>query len=124
MNDIELKNKLLEVINNELGYYRNNQKSIWVYGSVSQPPSSSDGLECLIKQQPNGVAQAVSGAKKYKPQMWEITLKNYKPSSKLVEAIAKIELEFIVNSCNHIPATNEIFEQARILIFDPIVISR
>lgn len=120
MNVAELRSQLQSLLSAELGRYTNNQISIWVYGSASNPPSSSNGLECLIKQVPNGYARRSSGGQKFKPQEWEIVLKNYVPSSKLADAIAKIERRFTVVSCNHIPATTEAIEQARIFVYDPI----
>ncbi|MFM6253390.1 MAG: hypothetical protein ACKPEQ_30325, partial [Dolichospermum sp.] len=50
------------------------------------PPSASDGLECLIQQMPLNPAQGSSGGQRYKPQHWIVTLKNFKKSSNLVNA--------------------------------------
>jgi hypothetical protein len=120
MNVSELRSQLSALLASELGRYPNNQLSIWVFGSSSNPPSSSNGLECLIKEVPGGYAKRSSGGQKFKPQEWEIVLKNYSPSSKLATAIAKIEKRFTVTSCRHTPSTTDAIEQARIFIYDPI----
>jgi len=119
----ELRAKLATLLAADLGKYFNNQPSIWVYGSNADPPSASDGLECLIKQVPMGPAQGSSGGQRYKPQQWEVVLKNFKRSSNLVNALRKIEINFVVYRYSHTPATDTVFEQARIIIFAPITIN-
>jgi hypothetical protein len=120
---LELRAKLTTLLASDLGKYSNNQPSIWVYGSNADPPSASDGLECLIKQVPMGPAQGSSGGQRYKPQQWEVVLKNFKRSSNLVNALRKIEINFVVYRYSHTPATDTVFEQARIIIFAPITIN-
>jgi hypothetical protein len=123
MNVFELRTELATLLANDLGKYRNNQPSIWVYGSSSQPPSQGDGLECLIKEQPSVAAKASSGGQKIKYQKWEILLRNWTKSSKLSLAIQKIEKRFVVSSYNHLPALESFLEQAKVYIFDPIILN-
>jgi hypothetical protein len=116
-----LRTFLLGVLSDDLGVYTNNQVSIWVYGADSNPPSSSNGLECLIMKQPLSPSQSMSGGIKYKPQLWQIVLKNYATSNKLVRAISKIETRLVVKNYRYMPATNDIIEQANLSVFNPIV---
>ncbi|MEH1786890.1 MAG: hypothetical protein V7L23_15255 [Nostoc sp.] len=121
MKAYQLRLKLVKLLTKELGKYSNGIPSIWVYGSGKKPPSSSDGLEVLINNMPGGqAAQAASGGIKYKPQIWEVTLKNFKEDRSLVRAIGKIEVNFNVRNYNHLPADEQIIEQAKVYIFDPI----
>lgn len=120
MNASELNARLRILLSSELGAYSNGAASIWVYGSNSLPPSISSGMECLIRQIPIGYARSSSSGQKYKPQEWEITLKNYKKDSNIDKAIRKIEQSFAVNEVVHMPFTTETIEQARIRIKDPI----
>lgn len=124
MTPAELNTRLRKILSAELGVYNNNTPSIWVYGSSSAPPSTSSGLECLITQNPIGYARNSSAGQKYKDQKWEVVLKNYKRDSKLIQAITKIEKNFVIAQITHLPFTNETLEQARILIKDPIVFGR
>lgn len=124
MTAAELNNRLRQILSTELGVYNNNTPSIWVYGSSSAPPSISSGLECLITQNPIGYAKNSSAGQKYKDQKWEVVLKNYKRDSKLVQAISRIEKNFVIAQITHFPFTNETIEQARILIKDPVVFTR
>lgn len=117
----DLRRILTALLATELGTYTNGLPSIWVYGSSSQPPSASNGLECLIKETPDVAAKVTSAGSKYKPQQWEILLRNWVKNSNLPAAIAKIERRFPVLRYTHIPATSDILEQSRIVIFDPIV---
>jgi hypothetical protein len=119
----ELRTKLAALLAPDLGKYTNGCPSVWTYGSNADPPSASDGLECLIKQVPMGSAQGSSGGQRYKPQQWEVVLKNFKRSSNLVNALRKIEINFVVYRYSHTPATDTVFEQARIIIFAPITIN-
>lgn len=123
MNAVDLRNKLQVLLAPELGRYSNGLPSIWVYGSASDPPSASNGLECLIKQVPSVPAQGSSGGQRYKPQEWDITLKNFKRDSNLAKALAKIEVHFVIYQYSHFPFTSTTFEQARIAIFDPVTIN-
>lgn len=91
MNALQLRAKLQKLLSKELGTYSNGVPSIWVYGSANKPPSSSNGLEVLIKNVPGGAAQAASGGVKYKPQIWEVTLKNFKEDVTVVTVIRKID---------------------------------
>jgi len=118
----DLRKRLSALLTTELGTYTNGLPSIWVYGSSSQPPSASNGLECLIKEVPGVAAKVVSSGSKYKPQQWEILLRNWTKNSNLPIALNKIETRFIVLRYTHIPATSDVLEQARIFIFDPVVI--
>jgi len=120
MNASELNARLRVLLSSELGTYSNGTASIWVYGSNSLPPSVSNGMECLIRQIPIGYARSSSSGQKYKPQEWEITLKNYKKDSSIDKAIRKIEQSFAINEVVHMPFTTETIEQARIRIKDPI----
>lgn len=124
MTAAELNARLRKLLLSELGLYSNNTPSIWVYGSNSLPPSVSSGLECLITQNPIGYAKNSSAGQKYKDQKWEVILKNYKRDSKLIQAITKIEKNFVIAQITHFPFTNESLEQARILIKDPVVFTR
>ncbi|MFM6200050.1 MAG: hypothetical protein ACKPE1_13070 [Dolichospermum sp.] len=119
----ELRTKLATLLASDLGKYSNNQLSIWVYGAAQDPPSASDGLECLIQQMPLNPAQGSSGGQRYKPQHWIVTLKNFKKSSNLVNALRKIETNFVVRQYSYFPFTATVFEQARITIFDPTTIN-
>jgi len=119
----ELRAKLTTLLAPELGKYSNNQPSIWVYGSNVDPPSASDGLECLIKQMPSGASQSSSGGQRYKPQQFEVTLKNFKKSSNLIKALEKIEIHFVVQRYTHFPFSPTTIEQARILVFAPKTIN-
>lgn len=123
MNVIELKEKLQNLLINELGVYTNNIPSIWVFGSSQNPPSKSTGLECLIKQMPMGIAKGSSAGMKYKEQIWEITLINCKQDSNLVKAVQKIEKSFMVRQFTHQPFTSTEYERSRLLVYDPIFIS-
>jgi hypothetical protein len=118
----DLRKILTTLLATELGVYANGTPSVWVYGSSSQPPSSSNGLECLIKETPDTVAMATSAGYKYKPQLWEVTLRNWAKNSNLPLAVSKIEKRFNVTRYTHLPAASDTLEQSRILIFDPIVI--
>ena len=119
----ELRTKLATLLAAELGVYKNGCPSIWVAGSAQDPPSASDGLECLIGQVPMGPAQSSSGGQRYKPQQWVITLKNFRKSSNLVKSLRKIEINFVVHRYSHTPFTATTFEQARIVVFAPITIN-
>ncbi len=123
MNVAELNTQLRTLLSTELGVYSNGTPSIWVYGSASNPPSVSNGLECLIRQNPIGYAGGSSAGQRYKPQQWEIILKNWKRDSNLIKAISKIEQRYCVMSLTHIPFSNEFIEQATIFIKDPIFIN-
>lgn len=118
----DLRKILTTLLAAELGTYTNGLPSVWVYGSSSQPPSASNGLECLIKETPDFAAKTTSAGSKYKPQQWEILLRNWAKNSSLPAAIAKIEQRLMVLRYTHIPATSDVLEQSRIVIFDPIVI--
>lgn len=118
----DLRRILTNLLSTELGTYTNGIPSVWVYGSSSQPPSSSNGLECLIKETPDTSAYPTSAGYKYKPQLWEITLRNWVKNSNLPIAISKIERRFIVSRYTHLPASSDTLEQSRIIIFDPIVV--
>ena len=122
MKAIDLRKILTALLSTELGTYTNGTVSIWVYGSSSQPPSSSSGLECLIKETPDTAAQPTSAGTRYKPQIWEVTLRNWAKTSNLATALNKIEKRFIVQRYTHLPATSDTLEQSRVLIFDPIVL--
>jgi hypothetical protein len=117
----DLKNKLLALLENELGQYANQQPSIWIYGASSNPPTRSDGLECLILEQPSSPAQSASGGIKYKPQTFQVILKNYIQSSRLLNAIRIIETNFVVKNYSYMPSTNDILEQCNLEVFIPIV---
>jgi hypothetical protein len=117
----KLKDKLLILLTDELGQYANQQTSIWIYGASSNPPTRSNGLECLILEQPSSPAQSVSGAIKYKPQSFQIILKNYVQSSKLLNAVRIIENNFVVRNYSYMPSTNDILEQCNLEVFIPIV---
>ena len=123
MNVAELREKLQFLLASDLGAYTGNIPSIWVFGSSQNPPSKSTGLECLIKQMPNGYAKGSSAGMKYKEQLWEITLVNYKQDSNLIKAVQKIESSFVVRQVTHQPFTSTEFERSRILIYDPIFIT-
>jgi hypothetical protein len=123
MNVAELRERLQSLLASDLGVYTGNIPSIWVFGSAQNPPSKSTGLECLIKQMPNGYAKSSSAGMKYKEQIWEITLVNYKQDSNLIKAVQKIENSFIVRQMTHQPFTSTEFERSRILIYDPIFIT-
>jgi len=123
MNVAELKTQLQDLLLPELGSYTNGLKSVWVYGSAQDPPSVSNGLECLIRQVPSGAARGSSAGQRFKPQEWEVVLKNFKRDSNLVKALRKIEVRYVVLRYSHIPFSNEFFESARIVIFDPIFIN-
>ena len=123
MNVAELRLSLSHLLIAELGKYPNNHPSIWVYGGSSQPPGRSDGLECLIREHPEVAARASSGGQRYKPQKWEILLRNWNKSSKLSIAIAKVENRFPVQRYTYLPATENTLEQARIFIYDPIMVN-
>ncbi|MFM6152639.1 MAG: hypothetical protein ACKPE3_06485, partial [Sphaerospermopsis kisseleviana] len=56
MRAVDLRRILTTLLSTELGTYTNGVPSVWVYGSSSQPPSSSNGLECLIKETPDVAA--------------------------------------------------------------------
>jgi len=120
MNVSELNARLRVLLLPELGTYINGTASIWVYGSNSLPPSVSNGMECLIRQIPLGYARSSSSGQKYKPQEWEIILKNYKKDNNIDKAIRNIEQSFPVSEVVHMPFTTETIEQARIRIKDPI----
>lgn len=122
MNVVELKTSLQSLLATELGTYTGNIPSIWVYGSAQAPPSTSTGLECLIRQLSLQPAQGSSAGYKYKPQQWEVILTNFKQDSKLIKAIEKIESRFKVIQYTHQPFTNTEYERARLLIFDPIFV--
>lgn len=122
MKAIDLRRILTTLLSTELGTYSNGTPSVWVYGSSSQPPSSSSGLECLIKETPDVSAQPTSSGNRYKPQLWEVTLRNWSKNSNLPAALSKIERRFNVTRYTHLPATSDTLEQSRIFIFDPIVI--
>jgi hypothetical protein len=77
----------------------------------------------LIKAQPSGYAKRSSGGQKLKEQLWEITLKNFRESSNLRDAIAEIEKRFILKSMTHSPSTVNTIEQARLTIYDCIAIN-
>lgn len=124
MNALQLRAKLQKLLSKELGTYSNGVPSIWVYGSANKPPSSSNGLEVLIKNVPGGAAQAASGGVKYKPQIWEVTLKNFKEDVTVVAVIRKIETTFVVRNYTHMPETEQTIEQANVFIFDPIGVSQ
>lgn len=123
MNVAELRLSLSHLLVAELGKYPNNYPSIWVFGGASQPPGRSDGLECLIREHPDVAARASSGGQRYKPQKWEILLRNWNKSSKLSTAIAKIENRFPVQRYTYLPATEHTLEQARVFIYDPIMVN-
>lgn len=123
MTAAELRTKLAALLAADLGKYSNNLPSIWVFGAAQDPPSASDGLECLIQQMSLAPAQGSSGGQRYKPQQWVIVLKNFKKSSNLVNALRKIETNFVVVRYSYTPSTATVFEQARIIIFDPITIN-
>jgi hypothetical protein len=116
-----LKSKIKLLLSNKLGQYLNGQTSIWIYGASSNPPSRSNGLECLILEQPSNPAQSASGGIKYKPQTFQIILKNYIASNKLVEAIRILETNFVIQNYSYMPSTNDILEQANLSLFLPIV---
>jgi hypothetical protein len=117
-----LRTRLLNLLSSELGRYKNNQPSIWIYGSNSNPPSISDGLEVLIKEVPYGSARVTSSNGRFKPQCWEVYLKNYVQSKKLLQAINKIESNFqLQGNYVHMASTADSIEQCRLLIFDPIM---
>ncbi|MFM6004530.1 MAG: hypothetical protein ACKPA7_13280 [Sphaerospermopsis kisseleviana] len=122
MRAVDLRRILTTLLSTELGTYTNGVPSVWVYGSSSQPPSSSNGLECLIKETPDVAACPTSAGTKYKPQLWEVTLRNWTRTSNLAIALTKIEKRFIVRRYTHLPAASDTLEQSRIFIFDPIVI--
>jgi hypothetical protein len=122
MNAADLNAKLRALLSTELGVYSNGTPSIWVYGSSSNPPSASNGLECLIRQNPIGFAGGSSAGQRYKPQQWEVVLKNWNKDSNLIKALSKIEQNFCVTSVVHIPFTGEFIEQAKIMIKDPIFV--
>lgn len=122
MRAVDLRRLLTTLLASELGTYANGSTAIWVYGSSSQPPSSSNGLECLVKETPDSASRATSAGYRYKPQVWEVTLRNWAKNSNLPTAISKIERRFLVTRYTHLPATSDTLEQSRILIFDPIVI--
>lgn len=119
----ELRAILVSLLSSELGLYTNGLPSIWIYGSSSQPPSASSGLEVLIQELPIGCPNILSSGQRYEPREWEIVLKNYTKSSKLSQAIAKIKSRFILRKCRVLPATSTTLEQARISIFDPTIIN-
>lgn len=123
MNVAELRSLLSTLLATELGKYTNNQPSVWVYGSSSQPPGPSNGLECLIKEQSEIPARTSSAGQKYKPRQWEILLRNWGKSSSLSVAISKIETQFVVLRYTHLPATERTLEQARVYIFDPVMVN-
>lgn len=123
MNVAELRTALALLLASDLGKYPNGLPSVWVFGGASQPPGRSDGLECLIKEHPEIAAKASSGGQKFKPQKWEILLRNWNKSSKLSIAIAKIESRFPVLRYTHLPATEQTLEQARVYIYDPIMVN-
>lgn len=112
------------LLKEDLGNYKNGIPSIWIFGSSSNPPSASDGLECLVKAWPGGKpAGRSSGGQKIKEQLWEVTLKNFQESPNLRNALRKIEKRFIVKELTHLPSTVDTYEQARLTIYDCIAIN-
>lgn len=120
MNVSELREKIFNLIGLSLGKYSNNLPSIWVYGGASNPPSRSDGLECLIMEMPLRKSSCVSGGLHYKPQEWQIVLKNYILSSNLIQAYHILENNFTVRDFFYMPSSNDMLEQCNFSIFDPI----
>ncbi|MFM6728091.1 MAG: hypothetical protein ACKPJF_27320 [Dolichospermum sp.] len=108
----ELRTKLATLLDSDLVKYSNNQLSIWVYGAAQDPPSASDGLECLNKQMPLNPEQGSSGGQLYKQKHWIVTLKIFKKSYNLVNAIRKIETNFVVRQYSYFPFTATVFEKA------------
>lgn len=122
MNAKELRRKLLDLLSEEVGEYKNSVPSIWVYGSGSNPPSRSNGLEVLLESYPKGDPQSTSGGVRYYPQFWEVTLKNWQQTNKLVRGLNKIQANFITRRMRHYPANEQTIERAMLEIFDPVVL--
>ena len=122
MTPIQLRTELINLLVDVVGEYTNGVPSIWVYGSVQNPPSRSTGLEVLINHIPSGDPRSSSSGLKYHPRLWELTLKNWVSSPNLSLAVGKIRKTYVTSRFSQTPADEKEIEQARIYIADRTMI--
>ncbi|NER22943.1 MAG: hypothetical protein F6J96_20040 [Symploca sp. SIO1C2] len=114
-----LRSRLADILASDLGKYPGGIPAIWV--TPPEPPGMPEGLQCIIQRVSEGSLELLNAGQRLHHRDYIVTLTNFDKKNSLLQALNKVFQHFSVKRYSYLPITEQTYEQARILIFDPIV---
>ncbi|NEN94474.1 MAG: hypothetical protein F6K50_02715 [Moorea sp. SIO3I7] len=117
----ELRDRLELLLEEYLGRYPSGQKAVWV--CPPEPPSVPNEIQCLIQRVPESRIDFLSAGQRYSDRNYVLILTNFNRETSLSSALDKIVANLPVRQYTYMPITEQSYEQARLLVYDPVVIN-
>lgn len=113
---ISLKGQLVNLLKDIIGKFSDGSNGVWI--DPPYPPAGTPkGLICYIQRSPEQYSsKAASGGLRAITECYVVTLVQYDRTKTTYEAMRLIQKNFLVFSCDVIPAREQDFEQCIIRV--------
>lgn len=116
---LQLRLQLSNLLSQELGTFSDGNPALWV--SPPEPPGLGSGLQCIIQRVPENEIQHLNAGQRIGDRSFVVTLTSFDKEASVASPLERVVQRFNVKNYTYMPLTEMTYEQARVLICDPIV---